>query len=35
VLYALEYADIVFANEDEIIAYHEAMKLESEKDADL
>jgi len=26
-LFALEYADIVFANEDESIAYFEAMNL--------
>jgi len=30
VLYAIEYADIVFGNEDEILAYHDAMKLVSE-----
>lgn len=29
VLYAIEYADIVFGNEDEILAYHDAMRLES------
>lgn len=28
-LFALEYADIVFANEDESIAYFEVMNLQS------
>jgi sugar/nucleoside kinase (ribokinase family) len=34
VLFALEHADIVFANEDECLAYYDALKLEEEKDGD-
>jgi len=30
VLYAIEYADIVFGNEDEILAYHDVMGLVSD-----
>lgn len=33
-LFALEHADIVFANEDECLAYYDAMKLEEEKESD-